>query len=78
MKIVGGIEGWEATSAALRYARGEAVPSAPGSAAAALWEEAEDPDTLIAGTRGHGGLAGVIMGSVSHQLANLLLQSLPI
>lgn len=51
---------------------GSAVKRAPasGSAAAALLEEAEDADTLIVGTRGHGGLAGVIMGSVSHQLAN--------
>jgi nucleotide-binding universal stress UspA family protein len=51
---------------------GAAVKRAPasGSAAAALLEEAEDADTLIVGTRGHGGLAGVIMGSVSHQLAN--------
>lgn len=51
---------------------GDAVKRAPasGSAAAALLEEAENADGLVVGTRGHGGLAGVIMGSVSHQLAN--------
>ena len=41
-----------------------------GSASAALLRVAEDADLLVVGSRGHGALAGVILGSVSNQLAN--------
>ena len=36
-----------------------------GSAAAALLEEAKGADVLVVGARGHGGFAGMILGSVA-------------
>ncbi|MEZ5380624.1 MAG: universal stress protein [Microthrixaceae bacterium] len=51
---------------------GASVTKAPasGSAAAELLRAAEDADAMVMGTSGRGALSGVIMGSVSHQVAN--------
>ena len=40
-----------------------------GPAAQVLIAEAEEADLLIVGSRGHGGFAGLLLGSVSHQCA---------
>lgn len=41
-----------------------------GSAAATLIDEARGADMLVVGTRGLGGFKGLLLGSVSHHLAN--------
>jgi nucleotide-binding universal stress UspA family protein len=43
--------------------------SVEGMAAQVLVEEAEGADMLVVGSRGHGGFAGLLLGSVSQQCA---------
>jgi nucleotide-binding universal stress UspA family protein len=81
MPAVGGDikEHQAAAEAALAASVREALPEShanveqrviQGAAAAVLVEESQDADLLVVGSRGHGGFAQLLLGSVSQQCAH--------
>jgi nucleotide-binding universal stress UspA family protein len=62
----------ESVEAAVREVAGETpveTEVVEGPAARVLLREAEDAELLVVGSRGHGGFAGLLLGSTSHQCA---------
>lgn len=69
----------EATETALAEAIANIAPPAgvtlhqvvrEGAASKVLIDEAEDAEVLVVGKRGHGGFLGLLMGSITNQVAN--------
>ena len=59
------VDALKAVAAAGVDVTGEVVENSP---ATALLEAAKDADLLVVGSRGHGGFAGLLLGSVSAQV----------
>jgi nucleotide-binding universal stress UspA family protein len=81
--VVVGVDHSDGATAALRFALEETLRDVgadtdgvtierrvdQGAAAAALVEESRGADLLVVGSRGHGGFAQLLLGSVSQQSA---------